>query len=421
MDGTSDAQHPGTRTRGRMTGPLDGIRVLDLSSVVLGPLATQVMGDLGADVIKIEAPDGDTTRRTGPQRSPGMAALFMGVNRNKRSIALDLKQAAARDALWRLIDGADVFLHSIRPQKLARLGFDHDSVCARNPRIVYAGLHGYRTDGPYGGQPAYDDVIQGRSGSADLMARLVGEPRYMPTIMADKTCALVAAYGVIAALLARERTGRGQFVEIPMFETMAAFNLTEHIYGRAFDPGEAAMGYPRVLVPWRRPYPTADGYICMLAYTDEQWRRFWREVGRPEMIDDARFDSLKSRSDNIDALYRIAGECLEERTSAAWAETFERLEIPAAPVTTLEELMCDPHLEAVGFFHRVRHPSEGGIVLTDPPVRFSDTAPGIRRLQPRFGEHSAEILAEGGLSEGEIAALFAAGASHDGRRDTDER
>ncbi len=405
-----------------MTGPLDGFRVLDLSSVVLGPLATQVLGDLGAEVIKIESPEGDTTRRTGPQRSPGMAALFMGVNRNKRSAVLDLKQAAARDALWRLIDRADVFLHSIRPQKIARLGFGHESVCERNPRIVYAGLHGYRTDGPYGGQPAYDDVIQGRSGSADLMARLVGEPRYMPTIMADKTCALVAAYSVIAALLARERTGRGQFVEIPMFETMAAFNLTEHIYGRAFDPAEAEMGYPRVLVPWRRPYPTSDGYICMLAYTDEQWRRFWREVGRPELIDDPRFDSLKSRSDNIDEVYRTAGECLGERTSAEWAEVFERLEIPAAPVATLEGLMEDPHLDAVGFFHRLRHPSEGGVVLTDPPVRFSaaggDT--GIRRLQPRFGEHSAEVLAEAGLGEEEIAALFAAAASHDGRGDTGE-
>ena len=404
-----------------MTGPLDGFRVLDLSSVVLGPLATQVLGDLGAEVIKIESPEGDTTRRTGPRRSPGMAALFMGVNRNKRSAVLDLKQAAARDALWRLVDGADVFLHSIRPQKLARLGFDHESVCARNPRIVYAGLHGYRTDGPYGGQPAYDDVIQGRSGSADLMARLVGEPRYMPTIMADKTCALVAAYAVIAALLARERTGCGQFVEIPLFETMAAFNLTEHIYGHAFDPAEAGMGYPRVLVPWRRPYPTADGYICMLAYTDEQWRRLWREIGRPELIDDPRFDTLGSRSDNIDEVYRIAGECLKERTSAEWTEVFERLEIPAAPVTTLEGLMQDPHLDAVGFFHRRRHPSEGGVVLTDPPVRFSESAEeeAIRRLQPRLGEHSAEVLAEAGLGGDEIAALFAAGASHDGRSDSE--
>ena len=398
-----------------MTGPLDGFRVLDLSSVVLGPFATQVLGDLGAEVIKIESPEGDTTRSTGPGRSPGMAALFMGVNRNKRSVVLDLKRAAARDALWRLIDGADVFLHSIRPQKLARLGFGHESVCARNPRIVYAGLHGYRTDGPYGGRPAYDDVIQGLSGSADLMARLVGEPRYMPTIMADKTCALVAAYAVIAALLARERSGHGQFVEIPMFETMAAFNLTEHIYGRAFDPAVAEMGYPRVLVPWRRPYRTADGYICMLAYTDEQWRRFWREVGRPELIDDPRFDTLKSRSDNIDEVYRTAGECLKGRGSAEWAAVFERLEIPAAPVTTLEGLMQDPHLDAVGFFQHRTHPSEGGVVLTDPPVRFSANGAGIRRLQPRLGEHSAEVLEEAGLDEDEIAALFAAGASIDGR------
>ena len=399
-----------------MAGPLAAVRVLDLSSVVLGPLATQIMGDLGADVIKIEAPAGDTTRYTGPGRSDDMAALFMGLNRNKRSIVLDLKHEGARDALWRLIDGADVFVHSIRPQKLARLGFGHEDVLARNPRVVYGGVHGYGSDGPYAGAPAYDDVIQGQSGSADLMSRLVGEPRYLPTIMADKTCALVVAYAVMAALLERERSGRGQFVEIPMFETMVAYNLTEHLFGHGFDPPEGPVGYTRATAPWRRPYETRDSYICMLAYTDIQWHRFWHEVGRPELAEDPRFATLASRSDNIEELYRIAGECVADRTTAEWIDTLGRLEIPAAPVSTLEELETDPHLRHIGFFRKAEHPTEGPIVMPDIPVRFSRTAADITRLQPKLGEHSIEILREAGLGDGEIERLINDHATRDGSR-----
>lgn len=394
-----------------MNGPLDGIRVLDLTSVVLGPLATQTMGDMGADIVKIEGPAGDTTRYTGPKRSADMSALYMGLNRNKRSLVLDLKQDAARDALWRLIDTADVFLHSVRPQAMERLGFGHAAVLARNPRIVYAGIHGFRMDGPYAGRPAYDDVIQGLSGSADLMARLVGEPRYMPTIMADKTCGLVAVNAVLAALLERERSGRGQFVEIPMFETMVAFNMADHIFGYTFDPPEGPMGYSRVLTPSRRPYKTTDGYICLLAYTDIQWVRFWEEVGRPDLKDDPRFDSLASRADNIEAVYSLAGDFIATRSTAEWLEVLPRLEIPCGEIVALEDIPNDPHLQAVGFFRKETHPTEGAITVPDTPVQFSRTPASVERLQPKLGEHSAEILREAGLTDGDIADMRASGAT----------
>ena len=394
-----------------MPGPLDGIRVLDLTSVVLGPLATQTMGDMGADIVKIEGPAGDTTRYTGPKRSADMSALYMGLNRNKRSLVLGLKQQSAKDALWRLIDTADVFVHSVRPQAMERLGFGTDAVCGRNPRIIYAGIHGFRMDGPYAGRPAYDDVIQGLSGSADLMARLVGEPRYMPTIMADKTCGLVTVNAVLAALLEREKSGKGQFVEIPMFETMVAFNMADHIFGHAFDPPEGPMGYSRVLTPSRRPYKTTDGYICLLAYTDIQWVRFWEEVGQPDLKDDPRFDSLSSRADNIEAVYSLAGEFIATRSTRDWLETLERLEIPCGEITEMEDIPNDPHMQAVGFFRKEQHPTEGAITVPDTPVQFSRTLASIDRLQPKLGEHSTEILREAGMSDADIETMRASGAT----------
>jgi crotonobetainyl-CoA:carnitine CoA-transferase CaiB-like acyl-CoA transferase len=397
-----------------MAGPLAGIRVLDLTSVVAGPLATQMLCDMGADVIKIEAPEGDPPRHTGPARSPNMAALFMGLNRGKRSLVLDLKNDTAKDALWRLIATADVFVHSMRPQKIEKLGFGHEAVCAKNPRLVYAALHGYRDGGPYSGQPAYDDVIQGQSGIAALMAQVAGgEPRYAPMILADKTCALSIAGSVSAALFARERTGRGQFVEIPMFEQMVSFVLGEHLFGHNFVPPLGTLGYTRVTAPWRRPYKTKDGYLCMMAYTQAHWQKFWTLVGKPEMIGDPRFDSIASRAKNVVAVYELAGQCIADKTTDEWLALLRELEIPAARMSSLEDLFTDPQLAASGFFKRATHPSEGEILYTDLPVRFGGASSTSERLQPRLGEHSFEVLREAGFSETEVEALARSGATID--------
>jgi crotonobetainyl-CoA:carnitine CoA-transferase CaiB-like acyl-CoA transferase len=397
-----------------MAGPLSGIRVLDLTSVVAGPLATQMLGDMGADVIKIESPEGDAPRHTGPTRSPAMAALFMGLNRSKRSLVLDLKNDGAKDAMWRLIAGADVLVHSMRPQKIEKLGFGHQTVCARNPRLVYAALHGYRSGGPYSGQPAYDDVIQGQSGIAALMSEVAGEPRYAPMILADKTCALSIANAVSVALFARERSGRGQFVEIPMFESMVSFVLGEHLFGHNFVPPLAPLGYTRVLASWRRPYKTKDGYLCMMAYTQVHWRKFWTMVRKPDLHSDPRFDSIASRAHNVVALYELAGGCIAGKTTGEWLALLRELEIPAARMSSLDDVMADPQLAATGFFKRATHPTEGEILFTDLPVRFSDTVTSTERLQPRLGEHSYEVLREAGLTENEIEALAASGATLDG-------
>ena len=398
-----------SEAQSKARGPLAGVRVLDLTSVVLGPYATQMLGDLGADIIKVEAPEGDTTRYTGPRVSRDMASLFMGVNRNKRSLVLDLTQPDAQDVLLRLVDSADVFVHNIRPQKLERLGLGSAALLARNQRLIYAGIHGWREDGLYRGRPAYDDIIQGMCGVASLMDQLTGEPRYAPVILCDKTCGLVAAQSILAALYSREKTGRGQFVEIPMFETMVSFIMVEHLHGKGFDPPQGGTGYSRVIAPWRRPYRTRDGYICMLAYTDAQWRRFWAEVGKPDMMQDPRFCDMAARSRNIDEVYRLAGGELTHRTTEEWIAAFDRLEIPAGPVKTLDEVLDDPHLREIGFFRRMNHPTEGELVVPDVPVRFADTPAAIDRLPPHLGEHGREILQEIGMRTEEIESLASSG------------
>ena len=391
--------------------PLAGIKVLDLGSVVFAPYAAQWLADLGADVVKIEAPGGCSTRNTGPAHEPGMSAIFLGVNRSKRSIVLDLGDPAARDALLRLVDGADVLLHSIRPQKLEKLGLDPDTLLARNPRLVFAGLHGFADGGPYAGRPAYDDVIQGMTGIADLMGRQSGTPAYYPAINADKVSGLTAAVAILAALVRRSATGKGGFVEVPMFESIVAFNLVEHLYGEQFVPPRGPMGYPRAMAAWRRPLPTLDGHICTLPYTDAHWRAFFTEVGRPEFIADARFVDVGVRTTNIAALYALAGEFIAQRTTADWVETLGRLQIPAAPMATLEDLLTDPQLAATGFFEELPD-AAGTLRYPGVPVRFDGERPPLR-YPPRLGEHTRDVLAEAGFSDADIDALVAARAARE--------
>ena len=382
--------------------PLSGIRVLDITSIIYGPYTTQILGDLGADVIKIEPPEGDATRVLGPARNPGMSAVFLGSNRNKRSLVLDLKKPAAREALWRLVDGADALVHNMRPQKMAAFGFDADAVMARNPKIVYGGLHGYREDGPYAGRPAYDDVIQGESGFAGTFMARDGAPVLAPTIVADKSAALLASTGLVAALLQKFRTDKGVYVEIAMFESLVGYVLLEHQYGATFVPSEGPPGYARALSKQRRPHATSDGYICMLPYTDRQWRRFWEMIGTPERAADPRFVSMAQRSRNIDDLYAIAGAALRERSTADWLQALREAEIPCGPVNSLADLRHDPQLEAIGFFRPFEHPSEGALEIPDTAFRFDRQSLPVRHHQPKLGEHSREVLREAGMSDAEI-------------------
>jgi crotonobetainyl-CoA:carnitine CoA-transferase CaiB-like acyl-CoA transferase len=344
-------------------------------------------------------------------KSTGMGAFFLAVNRNKRSIVLDLKQEPARQALVRLAGSADVLLHNYRPQAARRLGLSYELFRAVNPGLVYVATYGFGSAGPYRDKPAYDDIIQAVSGLASLQESLFGEPRYLPTIVADKTSSMTVLAAVLAALYHKARTGEGQAVEVPMFESLAAWVMVEHLYGESFVPPMGTAGYKRILNRYRRPFRTRDGYLAILPYTDQNWRDFFTLARRPDLLADARFKSLGSRLRHIEMLYEELGKIAATRTSAEWLAVLDQHNIPAMIVNSLDTLLRDPHLEAVGFWKVVEHPSEGTIRLPGIPTTYSRTPGDLRRLPPRLGEHSLEILREAGLEAAEIDALVASGAA----------
>ena len=383
-----------------------------MTSVLMGPFASQALGDMGADVIKIESPQGDLVRQIGPARHAGMGPIFLNTNRNKRSVSLDLKKPAGLQVLQRLLTDADVLIYNVRPQAMARLGLDYEAVAALNPRIVYAGLFGFGQDGPYAAKPAYDDLIQGGSTLAHLLARASnGPPRYVPSALADRVVGITAVGGILASLLARQRSGRGQRLDVPMFETMVGFVLGDHLGGLSFEPPLDQGGYARQLSPERRPYRTRDGYLCALVYNDKQWQGFLRAIGRESLLEtDARFANFANRSRHIDFVYGELARIFEERSTAQWMALLESADVPVMPMHDLQSVLADPHLAATGFFSIVEHPSEGTLRTMRMPMSWSDSTPDAPRPAPRHGEHSAEVLREAGFGAAEIEALVAAGA-----------
>jgi crotonobetainyl-CoA:carnitine CoA-transferase CaiB-like acyl-CoA transferase len=397
-------------------GPLEGVRVLDLTSVVVGPLATQIMADHGAEVIKIESPAGDIVRTlAGRGVTAGMSGKVLHVNRNKRSIALDLKQEAARDALMKLIEGADVLIWNMRPPAMARLGLAYEDVRRVNPRIIYCGMFGFGQDGRYRDKPAYDSIIQGSAGIAALHHRVTGEPRYLPMVIADRTVGLIAVQMILMALYHRTRTGEGQAIEIPMFENIVKSVLEEHMYLKTFDPPLGPTGDPRLLDAEARPLATQDGWICISGNTDGQAFAIFDAIGKPELKTDPRFNSIAARFKNTPEYFRIRAEGLREKTTAEWLKIFDATNVPAMPFQTLDELMQDPHLKDIGFFSLIEHPTEGRIRNMRLPNKLSGGVRRDFRPAPKIGEHSIEILREAGYDDAAIEAMVASSATVDGR------
>ncbi|MEJ8855151.1 CoA transferase [Variovorax robiniae] len=406
------ATKPADGAEGRATLPLSGVRIIDLITVVLGPLATLTLAGLGAEVIKIEAPEGDNVRAAGVARSEGMGHVFLHGNRGKQSVALDLKQAGARDALIELLRTADVFVTNVREAALIRLGLDADALRERIPRLIHVVATGYGSGGPYAGKPAYDDLIQGAAGVAWLMQQHVGgEPRYMPVSLADRVTGLHLAYAVTAALYQRERTGRGTQVEVPMFECIAHFVLADHLAGETFMPALGRAGYDRLLSENRRPYKTADGHLCVLIYNDAHWKRFLGAIGQgTRFTEDSRFSSQAARSRHIHEIYGFVGEVMRTRSTREWVELLDKLDIPNQVPATLDDLLADPHLRATGLLGEEEHPDGGRQRTLGVPTVWPDAPAARQRPAPRLGEHGVDVLRAAGFDESRIQGLLESGA-----------
>ncbi|CAB3868068.1 CaiB/BaiF CoA transferase family protein [Achromobacter piechaudii] len=400
-----------------LTGPLAGIKVLDMTSIFMGPYATQMLGDLGADVIKVEAMQGDSVRGVGPCGEEHLGPLFLGLNRNKRSIVLDLKSATGHAAILRLVEKADVLAYNLRPQAMQRLGLEYEVLREINPRLVYVGMFGFSQRGRYASKPAFDDLIQAATGLAMANATPDGKPHYVPATVADRSVGLYAFGVICAALMARERTGEGQRVDIPMFEAMTSNVMGDHLYGETFVPHKGGTGYPRLLSEHRRPYETLDGYLCCVIYTDNQWRAFLALQGKAVLFEsDPRFQTIHERTKNIDFLYGLVAQEMRTRTNAQWVAMLQEADIPFFPVNTFDTLLQDAHLDDIRFFSEVEQPGIGTIRQMAVPSEWHGTTLPPTRPAPVLGEHSREVLREAGYSDAEIDAMLQAGITRDSRR-----
>ncbi|MEP7261708.1 MAG: CoA transferase [Usitatibacter sp.] len=393
--------------------PLAGVKVIDVSIALAAPLAGHFLGHFGADVIKVEPPEGDYSRSAGGQsRNPGMNAFTLHTSREKRSIALDLKTAEGKEALMRLVKDADVFLHNFRPEAAKKLGIEWSDISAVNPKIVHVHVVGFGSRGCYSGLPAYDDIIQTAVGVPRLLAQMNGgTPLMVPTAWVDRLVSITTYGHIVSALFGRERDGLGRRVEVPMFEVAAHLVLSDHLYMRTFDPPLGPAGHFRLLDPNRKPHKTADGFLCVMPTHDKHWASVFEIAGRPELIKDPRYNTMRNRMAHIQELTSLLSELLATRTTAEWVKALRAADIPAMPAFTLDELIEDPHLNEVGFFQPVNHPTEGKIVNVAFPGDWSDWTPGPSKPAPRLGEQSREILAEAGYSPAEIDKLIALGVS----------
>ncbi len=386
--------------------PLSGLKIVDLTNVIMGPLTTQLLGDLGADIIKVEDINGDMTREIGPQKSHKMSTMYLGVNRNKRSIILNLKKSKSKEVLWRLIEDSHVFIHNMRPNKLDKLGFSKKKIKNKNSKIIFAALYGYGLGGNYSEQPTFDDIIQGQSGLAGLSQSRNGAPLFIPSVVADKTIGLLASSALLAAYIKLLKTGKGSCVEISMFEGMASYVLLEHQYGEMFIPSKGKAGYPRLLSKHRKPYKTIDGFICILPYTNKQWFKFFDIINMKPLKKDKRFSNIKARSDSIDLLYELVEKNVKKKTNSQLCKLLKINDIPHGVVNKIQDLKNDKHLVSVNFFREINHPTEGKMLIPDTGIKIDNKSLPIKKVQPNLGEHSEEILKELGYNKKDIKKII---------------